>query len=206
MQFVPLHRAGKCQLGNGRNGHVKRLLMFFSGCILIGVLPALGQGNTNISRMQEIAGTYEGSSSEPIQSYLQGAFVDCTRIVTSVSYDLTLRVDRTTGKGTGRMVIESELEAKYAAPMPNSQEQANCFRAAVGDPDSSTGDSTTTYDVTWEVKRYNSRKIELEMRAVDCSGTLCGRLTTLFRDASVYDSGDILYERPNGRPIRLSAR
>jgi hypothetical protein len=173
---------------------------------LLCAMPPCHSQNTStpqdFERMGQIAGTYKGDSDEHVKSSL--AHVDgCARIQTSASYTLTLDVDQASGRGKGTMEIHNEFQAEYIDPFPSEEKKDACLRKAVGSTDSDTGDNDVTYSVSWEFRRFNKRRIELSMRETDCSG-VCGELGNLYRDADVYASGDIMYLRPRGGPIRLS--
>jgi len=177
-------------------------------CVAIAWLLALMASVPTICFGQEIAsrlaGTYTGSFDQKFQDTSIIETVACEKYFTHQDWQLTLRFDKATGQRTGRMIVTSDWQAVFLDQLAMPEFGPRCYQAVTGDENSADAEQTITYNVVWEVTSYGSQKVQLDMNAVNCEGSKCGKLGHLHRQADIYENGDLMYERPDFSAIRLS--
>jgi hypothetical protein len=168
---------------------------------LMALVPTICFGQETDSRL---AGTYTGKFDQKFQDTSVLPVPACEKWLTHQDWQLTLQFNNATGQRTGRMIVTTDWQAVFLSGLVNPEVGPECYQAVTGDESSTDAEQTMTYDVVWEVTSYGSQKVQLDMNAVNCEGSKCGSLGHLHRQADIYETGDLMYERPGFSAIRLS--
>lgn len=176
-------------------------------CIsLLAVNRTLADDNADTIGLQLI-GTWSASmDSEESRLSLEemGISGKCVKIYDR-QWDLDVTsFDPITHQGKGRIIITNNWHASYEHVV---YEVANaeqiCFNKAVHSNSDQNLSRIDKYDVSIQQKSFNPRKFSTTLRQTDCDGDECGHLSILDRRFELFEGGDLMYFREQGRAVRL---